>query len=215
MKIRSIDELEEFVSSDYAWRRKELTNLRNLVLSSRKHNQEILLRSAVPMLYAHWEGFIKQISMAMLQYLVSRGFKYKELQPSFSAYAILEKHQGQFPSKKFEALANILCKGGFDSSLSIQINPSQYIDTKSNLNSETLKDITRKIGVDYSFFELKENLIDESFLGLRNRICHGERANVASDEFDTLYSEVIILIDTFKNVVLNCIHQKTFLSLED
>ena len=186
MKVRSINELEEFVASDYAWRRKELTNLRNLVLSSKKHNQEILLRSAVPMLYAHWEGLIKQISTAMLQYLVSRGFKYKELQPSFLAYAILEGHQGQFPSKKFEALANIFCEGGIDLSRSIQIDPVRYIDTKSNVNSEVLKDITRKIGVDYALFELKENLIDETLLGLRNKICHGERATVTPSEFDSL-----------------------------
>lgn len=211
MKIRSIDELEDFVGYDYAWRRKELTNLRNLVLTSKKHNQEVLIRSAVPLLYAHWEGLVKQISMAMLQYLVSRGFKYKDLQPSFSAYAVLEKHQGQFPSKKFGALANIFCAGELDLSCSIQINPSFYIDTKFNLNSEVLRDITKKIGVEYSLFELKENLIDESFLGLRNKICHGERAKVTCDEFDSLYVEVISLIDTFKNAVLNCVNQQSYL----
>ena len=100
----------------------------------------------------------------MLQYLVSRGFKYSELTPTFSAYAVLEKHQGRFPSKNnFDALADLFCEGGLDISSSIQINPSRYIDTKSNLNSTVLKEITRKIGVDYSLFELKENLIDESF----------------------------------------------------
>lgn len=212
MKIRSIDELEEFISSDYAWRRKELTNLRNLVLSSKNHNQDLLRRSSVALFYAHWEGLVKQSSIAMLQYLVSRGFKYSELKPTFSAYAVLEKHQGQFPSKNnFDALADLFCEGGLDISSSIQINPSRYIDTKSNLNSTVLKEITRKIGVDYSLFELKENLIDESFLGLRNKICHGERARLTSDEFDLLYAEVISLIDTFKNAVLNCIYQETYL----
>lgn len=140
----------------------------------------------MPLLYAHWEGLVKQISMAMLQYLVSRGFKYEELQPSFSAYAVLEKHQRQFPSKKFVALANIFCAGEVDLSRSIKIDPSYYIDTNSNLNSEVLRDITKKIGVEYSLFELKENLIDETFLALRNKICHGERARVTCDEFDSL-----------------------------
>lgn len=213
MKIRSVEELEDFVGYDYTWRRKELTNLRNLVLSSKKHNQEILLRSAIPLLYAHWEGLVKQISIAMLQYLVSKGFKYSELKPTFLAYAVLEKHQGQFPSKNnFDALANLFCEGGVDIYSSIQIDPSRYIDTKSNLNSEVLKDITKKIGVDYSLFELKENLINESFLGLRNKICHGERAKITSDEFNILYDEVITLINTFKNAVLNCVHQQSYLS---
>lgn len=216
MKIRSIDELEEFVGSDYAWRRKELTNLRNLALSSKKHNQEILLRSAVPILYAHWEGIVKQISIAMLQYLVSKGFKYNELKPTFLAYAVLEKHQGQFPSKNnFSALADLFCEGepGLNRLSSIQINPTRYIDTQSNLNSTVLKDITKKIGIDYSLFELKENLIDESFVALRNKICHGERAQITPEEFNYLYEEVISLINIFKNAVLNCVHQKTYLSL--
>lgn len=214
MKIRSVAEFEEFVSSEYAWRRKELTNMRHLVLSSKNHNQEILLRSAVPLLYAHWEGIVKKLSIAMLQYLVSRGFKYSELRPSFLAYAVLEKHQRNFPAKSFGALATLFCKGGLNQSGSIQIDPSQYIDTKSNLSSDVLKDITQKIGVDYAPFELKENLIDESFLGLRNQICHGERTKIKADDFDSLYEEVVLLIDTFKNAVLNCVCQKAYLSEE-
>lgn len=212
MKIRSVEELEDFIAKEYAWRRKELTNLGGLVSSSKKHNQDVLMRSSIPILYAHWEGFVKRISQGMLLYLVAKGFKYKELQPSFWAYAAMEKHQGQIPSKNFDAIARLFTENQSDISTAIRVDPARYIDTKSNLNSEVLKDITRKLGLDYSRFELKENWIDETFVGLRNSICHGERAQIDLDSFNDVYAEAIGLIDEFKNLVLNSVYEKSYLN---
>lgn len=210
MKIRSADELEDFIASEYAWRRKELTNLRGIALSARKSASENLLRSLIPILYAHWEGFVKQIAIAKLTYIVSKGLKYKDLNDSFLAYAAFEAFDGQIPVKRFEAISKI-AKGDLALNSSIRLNPEKYIDTKSNLNSEVLKEIALKVDIDYSLFELKENMIDEKFLGLRNKICHGERVTVSESEFEILYIEVIGLVDLFKNQVINSIHTKSFL----
>lgn len=210
MKIRSVDELEDFVSSEYAWRRKELTNLRGIALSTRRASLESLLRSLIPIMYAHWEGFVKQVSIAKLTYLVSKGIKYKDLTHSFHAYAAIESFEGQIPAKKFEAIAKIV-SGSINLDTPIKLDPSTYIDTKSNLNSETLKEISIKTGINYSIFELKENMIDEKFLGLRNKICHGERANITESDFKELYDEVVLLIDLYKNEILNSVHTKSYL----
>ncbi len=210
MKIRSIDELEDLVSSEYAWRRKELTNLRGIALSAKKSTSNNLLRSLIPILYAHWEGFVKQVSIAKLTYLVSKGIKYKDLNESFLAYAAFEAFAGQIPAKRFEAISKI-AKGDIGLDAPMKLNPEKYIDTKSNLNSEVLKEISLKVGIDYAIFELKENMIDERFLGLRNKICHGEIVIVTKIEFDNLYAEVICLIDLFKNLILNSVHTKSYL----
>jgi len=93
----------------------------------------------------------------------------------------------------------------------MKINPEKYIDTKSNLNSEVLKDITIKLGISYEPYELKENFIDESFLKLRNSICHGERFDVRLNEFKDLYQEVMNLMVVFKNQLSNQICQKSYL----
>lgn len=107
MKIRSIVEFEDFISSEFAWRRKELTNIANVVRSGRNGMRESLYRSAIPIIYAHWEGFVKQSSIAKMKYLISQGLKYSELQPCFHVYAILETYEGQIPTKKFEAWVDI------------------------------------------------------------------------------------------------------------
>jgi MAE_28990/MAE_18760-like HEPN len=210
MKIRSITELEDFISAEYAWRRKELTNIRNIALSTRKASQGSLLRASIPILYAHWEGFVKHLAMAKIQYLVAIGHKYSDLAPSFHAYAVLEEYKGKTLTKNFEALAKIM-EGRIDLSKSIKISPEKYIDAKSNLNSEVLKEIAIKASLDYSHFELKEKLIDESFLGLRNKICHGERVSITTEDFEDLYREVTELIDLFKNLVLNSVYDKSYL----
>ncbi|NOQ36555.1 MAG: hypothetical protein GQ569_11785 [Methylococcaceae bacterium] len=211
MKIRSVDELEQFFDAESAWRKKELTTLKLTIDSSRKHIQEVLLRSAVPILYAHWEGLLKQLSIAMLTYIVNKGHRYNQLKDNFHAFAILEHYKGQFPAKRFDALVNVISKENIDLSKSIKIDPQKYIDTKSNLNSEVLKDITIKLGISYVPYELKENFIDESFLKLRNSICHGERLDVKPHEFKYLYQEVINLMETFKNQLLNQICQQSYL----
>jgi hypothetical protein len=68
------------------------------------------------------------------------------------------------------------------------------------------------VGVDYSLYELKENLIDETFLGLRNAVSHGEYRSISEDDFIELYTEITSLINIFKNQIINAAIQKSYLS---
>jgi len=210
MKIRSINEFEDFVAKEYAWRRKELTNLRNLTLSAKKSNQESMIRCTVAILYAHWEGFIKNSSMAKMAYISCRGLKYNQLKPSFSAYAAFYEFEGQIPVKSFEAITRI-AGGGLDLTKSISMDVYKYIDTKSNLSSEVLKEIMLKISLDYKPFELKENLIDEKLKNIRNAIAHGNKIEISIQEFNDLYIEITELLETFKNMIVKSVVDQTFL----
>lgn len=210
MKIRSTSELEDYVSSEYAWRRKELTNISNAARAGRKGMQDILFRSAIPIIYAHWEGFVKHSSIAKMKYLISQGFKYCDLHPCFHVYAILEANDGQLPSKRFEAWVDIT-SGKINLTDSLSANSVNFVDAKSNLNSEVLREITVKVGINYKSFELKANWIDETLINLRNKICHGERAPISELEFENVYNETTELINLYKNELLNSIYQKTYL----
>ena len=213
MKVRSIDELEEILSNEYSWRRKELTNLRNLAATSRSPIKNTLLRCGVALLYAHWEGFVKRISIAYCEYINYQGIRYREVRSNFHVCAFFEKYQGQYPPKNFETYLRIVSGTAYSLDEKLTIDAGAYIDTKSNLNSDVLREITEKIGLDYSFFELKENLIDESFLGLRNAISHGEWRDVEDAEFENLYFEITTLIDSYKNLVSNAASSKSYLNV--
>ncbi|MCF8985114.1 hypothetical protein GIW26_16210 [Pseudomonas syringae] len=210
MKIRSSGEFEDYVASEYAWRRKELTNISNVARGGRKGMQETLFRTAIPIIYAHWEGFVKYSSIAKMTYLISQGFKYYDLDPCFHVYAILDINDGQLPNKKFETWANVT-SGKINLSEPLSANSVNFVDTKSNLKSEVLREISVKVGVNYQLFELKANWIDETLIAFRNRICHGERFNIIESEFDNVYQETTELIDLYKNEILNSVHRKTYL----
>ncbi|ALQ51647.1 MAE_28990/MAE_18760 family HEPN-like nuclease [Nitrosomonas ureae] len=212
MKIRSIDELENVISKEFAWRRKELSNIRNLSLSARKQTQLILLKSGVGLLYSHWEGFVKKSSIAYCDYINFQGLKYKQLKKNFHVCALLDVFEGQYPHRNFKSTLSVVDGSALQLEKTCKINSQKYIDTESNLNSSILKEITLKVGIDYDYYELKENLIDESFLGLRNAISHGEYRDIDEKDFIQLFEEVTGLIEIFKTQILNSAIQKSYLN---
>jgi hypothetical protein len=211
MKVRSIDELEKIIAEEYSWRRKELTNIKNLTLSSKAHIKETLLKSSVSLLYSHWEGFIKKISIAYCNYLNHQSLRYSQLIKNFHVCAVVDSFDGQYPHKNFKSVFDIVTGSALPLESRMRINSEKYIDTQSNLNSNILKEITQKLGLDYKVFELKENLIDEKFLSLRNAVSHGEYRCVAEADFILLYEEVTDMIDIFKNQILNSASLKSYL----
>ncbi len=71
MNIRTVDQLNEFLSGEIIWRKKELTALRSLVESAKSSTdkQNALIRSGMTVLYAHWEGFVKAAASAYLEFV--------------------------------------------------------------------------------------------------------------------------------------------------
>lgn len=212
MKVRSLDELENIISKEYSWRRKELTNIKNLTLASRSHIKETLLKSSLTLLYSHWEGFIKKVSIAYCEYLNFQGLCYQDLVKNFHVCALINEFQGQYPPKNFKSSYCIVTDESLRLSEKLNIDSEKYIDTQSNLNSGVLKELTQKLGVSYSAYELKENLIDERFLGLRNAISHGEYRHIKEEDFVDLYEEITSLIDSFKNQICNSAIMKGYLA---
>ena len=94
MSIRTLIELGEFLDSELSWRKKELTTLRFLVRRTRRHEVNALLRAAICMLYAHWEGFVKAAATGYVCYVNTRRLKYRELSPNFVALARIHRWTG-------------------------------------------------------------------------------------------------------------------------
>jgi hypothetical protein len=61
MKIRTLEHLNQRLTDDLIWRKREMSDLKSLVKNRSFHySQHIaVLRSGVTLLYAHWEGYIK------------------------------------------------------------------------------------------------------------------------------------------------------------
>jgi hypothetical protein len=66
------------------------------------------------------------------------------------------------------------------------------------------------LGLDYSIYELKEQLIDAQLLAWRNSIAHGQELYPKEADFDILFREVLNIIRNFKDQVSNAAALKLY-----
>lgn len=205
MKIKNLNDLEEKIDNELAWRKKELTSIRVDVESSEikeKSEQSRAIRSGIAMLYAHWEGAIKSIAEFYLIYVSGLNLKYGELKNNFLAIAI-KNSLTEFEDTKKATIHNKLIDDIYSKKNEIsQIPYKNIIKTDSNLKMDIFKEITATIGIDHNPYMLKKMLVDKRLLGNRNKIAHGERLETLDGisnpaEYIELHKTIIELIDNF------------------
>ena len=212
MRIRSFDQLVQYVDDDLAWRKRELTSLKFMLGRSRPHERVLLLRAAVCLLYAHWEGFIRVAATSYISFVATRGLRYRDLTPNFVALGLRSQiHQaGRSDSPTLHTeLTTKLISGLSDRA---DIDWRRSVNTRSNLNLESLREILCLLGLDGRGYLLKKPLLDERLLGNRNLVAHGEHVEIEADSYDSLHTEVIQLVDRFRDDVQNAAVTESFRS---
>lgn len=203
--IRTTDQLLGKIAEDLTWRRKELTNLRALVQEFRDEplRSRVLIRGAVALLYAHWEGFVKSSSSHYLEFVASHRLPYRKLAANFVGLTLRSKFSELGASGKISrgnALADFFC-----TALDRQSNVpyKNVVDTNSNLSSKVLVDILDALGLDAAQFDTRLNFIDTNLVNPRNHIAHGEPLDISVEEYLILHDDVMALIETYRNGVEN------------
>ena len=209
MKIRSINELIDKINGDLAWRKKELTQLLSNVNIAKEKSESTAIRSAVVLLYAHWEGFTKNSAEYYLSYISSLKLTFQELNVCFVALSLkyrLNDFEGTNKSSRHEQLINYLFYNMAD-----RANiPTNIVDTQSNLNSVMLREILIMIGINYEPYSTKANLIDEKLLKNRNNIAHGQVLLIDKAEYLSLHTEVTQMIFSLSNDIQNAAVMKLY-----
>jgi type II secretory pathway predicted ATPase ExeA len=211
MKIRSSTELQDFLDADLKKRKRELTSYKFLITDARIHEKGPLLRAAIPLVYAHWEGFIKYSSIAYLDYVARKNPVLKTLKNNFMVLAIREKMLSALNSKKttvHEELLNYI----FDNmDKNVTFDPYSVIDTESNLSSIVLKNIMHAVGLDFDdFWEKKVHQIDNKLLKHRNEIAHGELVEITQDLYEELHDFVIVSLEQYKTLIENAAYTSSY-----
>jgi MAE_28990/MAE_18760-like HEPN len=80
----TLAELEAFLDDAFSWRRAELVALQVEIARHHKNSPDsplarALTRSGVALLYAHWEGYVKEACEAYLGFISVRRLRYQEL----------------------------------------------------------------------------------------------------------------------------------------
>ena len=82
-KIRNVGQLQDALDNEMGWRIKEISELKLSVRGASSLSQGTLIRAGLALLYAHWEGFIKNSSLNYLEFVNNQGCRYGDLKTCF------------------------------------------------------------------------------------------------------------------------------------
>ena len=203
MRIRSKYELNEYLDGELGWRKKELTAMKLLIGRLRQHERRAFLRAVSCILYAHWEGFIKAAATGYVTYVGSRRLAYKELAANFVAIGVRQMIGEAGRSNRASLHTQLTAYLISDLSDRPTFDSDNAINTEANLNSKVLYEILCALGLDDSPYRTKGLLIDARLVALRNRIAHGEYAEIDETEYSELHEEILGLLERFRDDVEN------------
>lgn len=208
----------DLIQGDINWRLSELKEYENIVtnlgsndLENDKYDAQvkIVLKSAIPIIYAQWEGFVINSMKTVFEYL--NGLKLNDEYYCYTylttAYEQTLKSLGD--SSKFEKkrkhLTTLLAKFGNTVSF------TEKIDTNSNLNFKSLTEICEKTNLTITSFEDYRADLDK-LLHIRNSIAHGENSHVFT-EFNSIEKYITLLENlmlTFMSEIQNLLENEKY-----
>ncbi len=171
--IRTKDKLINKIEENYSWRIQELSVLKNSIPLYDGPKQKVLIRAGIALLYANWEGFVKESCDNYYDYVSKLGLNVNQLSYSFAAVALKSLIIGLLSTKKISIqtsfMENILTKMEHKAKFT-----SECPIKTSNLKFEIFEDICKLIGLEINNYQLKETFINEKLLKNRNNIAHGK-----------------------------------------
>lgn len=207
-RVYSFSELSNLLDEEIAWRRKELNIVKNYIPNERNPKQNAALRFNVPILYAHFEGFVKKSTEFYLEFVANKYLKHSELQSQFISLSLTKKI-GLLEVKNIEDKTKIVDFIINESESKSNILTKNVIQTKSNLKYNILKEILYIIGIDETKFSHFETLIND-LVDARNYIAHGDYLKVDFDTFENMYNDIQNVMVILKTEIENAASLEIF-----
>ncbi len=210
MTIRTATQLYDELDRELGWRKKELITFKLMIDDGRPHQAEVLRRAGVALLYAHWEGFVKNAGTYYLQFVSGRRMTHRQLKPNFLALAIKAKLHAAAETTKASIFNEVA--GFFVDKLDerARLLWEGAVQTKSNLSAQRLREIMLTLGLDYAPFETKEKTVVERLREARNNIAHGRHLSIDAAAYDRLHHEVLWMVDEYRGQIDTATHLQTY-----
>jgi hypothetical protein len=204
-------DLSDLFDEDLIWRRKELSDMKSAVRTADAAAKPVLLRAIITMSYAHWEGYVRTCANRYFEYLTIRRRPYSDLERQIYVNTFLVRidalHQGRASLEMRCQLINDVLDG--TTGTFNYVHPS-LIDTKSNLNTDVIKEICIICSVESSHFETKRVFLDQFLLKRRNAIAHGQQEFIQESGMNDLVADILALMQHFRTLLENKVYQKQY-----
>ncbi|HEL4164221.1 MAE_28990/MAE_18760 family HEPN-like nuclease [Stenotrophomonas maltophilia] len=197
-------------------RRHTLTETQRVVLSLQGTVlHEHACRMAVPMLYAIWEGFAKEVLQLYIEHIQSTEIPQSETATPLLAYA----WTGSFKklANNLDHLKKVELVDRFFSALTDRLvfeRREREIDTKSNLTFRVLEEITTALCLDLTVLAQHKVKLD-ALVNRRNNIAHGGRDQAIDETVVAEYKELVLeLMIALEATLLSAIECRSYMRAE-
>ena len=210
--IKTFSNLSDALDKDFTWRKNELYHISKNLRTGTTAKDKAFIRSAIPILYAHWEGFAKNSTSYYIEFVKYQRLNHYELQTQFIALSLKNK-LNLLDINNIEAQTNILESLINDFGSRSNIPHKDVIKTRSNLKFSVFREILFIIGIDVALFISYSELIDD-LVDARNHIAHGQYLKVDKPTFDRMYRETLNVMTKLKTEIENSAVQKKYMDVK-
>jgi hypothetical protein len=209
VRLRILEQLEEQLSSNLKRRKLELSAMRGLIRRNQDASNSPLIRAATMLLYAHWEGFVRDAASFYINFVSNQGLQQQSLATNFLALCLRSE---LLACGRPSATQHNLCVATLRSELTQPAAISEaVVDTRDNLRGEVFRDIAELLGIEFTRYAPKEKFIDYTLCDRRNAVAHGRLDVFGPGMYDEMHDEVVWLIDSFRDDILNAATTKRYL----
>lgn len=202
------------IASDISWRSEELKKIEIISSNLIEDDLKIFLKSIIPLLYAHWEGFVVSSLKIVFKYLNNLKLNSDNYCDIYLTTAYEQTLKSLDDSTGFDKRKKHLTN--LYKEFRKEVKLSEKIDTKSNLNFENLVEICQKINIDNNKFnDNREDL--NKLVHIRNSIAHGENA-YSFENFEAIkeYIELVenLMLD-FQSELQDLLKQEKYKRIQE
>lgn len=161
--------LEEILEEN-KWRNGEFAKFK---INSSNVDASLWFRMCIPMIYAHWEGFVVSAIKVLVTHLNSLSLRPQETKTALTVHGLGTAYQSLAGKQRFDQKVAFTDK--FKAIFNEPIKFPSRINTKSNLKKDVFQEICEVFEFDFRKFELCLRDID-TLVNIRNSIAHGENS---------------------------------------
>ncbi|WP_131769737.1 MAE_28990/MAE_18760 family HEPN-like nuclease [Candidatus Protofrankia californiensis] len=214
MAQRTVNDIADLLDGTLSWRRMELLALGAAIEDAERHANgsplaRALARSGVALLYAHWEGFVKEACQGYVDFVARRRLRLEELNDGFLRTVLLSLSKRAIAGDDvgIDALVDAVRR---PTESRARMSKNSIVDTKSNLRFAVLAEIMESVGFEIEPFTTKDKLIDKSLCDNRNSIAHGRSIYPDVGSFNALRDEVLEMMETLRDLILSAVRQQSY-----
>jgi hypothetical protein len=204
------DEFQSSISDELDRRREAVTRVKRVVAHVKGTTlEQTAALMAIPMFYAHWEGYVKQTVGMYVEFVESKAMMPHQANSGIFAFSIKKKIKGLIDNQSAAKMAEFA-----EWLIGVISAPVMFddksVDTKGNLSFNNLAALCDTLCIDVQALENDKKKID-ALVHKRNNIAHTGR-DPKYDEKDVDENAVMLLniLERFEQVLKQCVTSGCF-----